>query len=402
MLRRSCTLTWELQVHFTRETFAAGNTVLARVLDGAGERRHRVLAVIDAGVLACTPRLPGHIARYAQRHRGRMQLVAPPFVVPGGEACKSDPRAVEAVCAQIERHGLCRQSFLLAIGGGAVLDAAGLAAALAHRGVRLIRMPTTVLAQNDAGVGVKNGINAFGRKNFLGTFAPPFAVVNDLEFLRTLDARDRRAGLAEAVKVALVRDREFFDLLWRERRRLAAGATGPLEETVVRCAELHLDHIVSRGDPFERGSSRPLDFGHWSAHALEELSAGALRHGEAVAIGIALDALYSVRSGLLGEPDGHRVLALLEDLGFALFDWALESLDVQAALARFQEHLGGERAIPLLRRPGEVLDVRAIDARRMRGCVAELARRHGAAAARAPAAARPGDGAAQRDALRAR
>jgi 3-dehydroquinate synthase len=375
VLRRRCSVAYELQVHFTRDAFAEDNPLLARILEGAGPRRHRVLAVIDSGVLACTPRLPGLMTRWAARHRGHLELVAPPLAVPGGEACKNDAGAVEQIRGWIAHHRLCRQSFVLAIGGGAVLDAAGFAAATAHRGVRLLRLPTTALAQNDAGVGVKNGINAFGRKNFLGTFAPPFAVVNDLEFLKTLDARDRRAGLAEAVKVALVKDRGFFDFLRRERTRLAAGAPGPYEEAVIRTAALHLDHIASRGDPFELGSSRPLDFGHWAAHALEELTDGALRHGEAVAIGIALDARYSCRTGLLDEIDCRRILELLEDLGFALFDWALEWMDVEAALARFQEHLGGERTIPLLRRAGEVTEVHQIDGELMRACIGELARR---------------------------
>ena len=93
---------------------------------------------------------------------------------------------------------------MVAIGGGAVLDAVGYAAATAHRGVRLIRVPTTVLSQDDSAVGVKNGINAFGKKNFVGSFAPPHAVLNDFDLLRTLQDRDWRAGISEAVKVALL------------------------------------------------------------------------------------------------------------------------------------------------------------------------------------------------------
>jgi 3-dehydroquinate synthase len=183
---------------------------------------------------------------------------------------------------QIDRH-----SFVIVVGGGAVLDVAGYAAAVVHRGVRLVRIPTTVLAQNDAGVGVKNGINAFGAKNFLGVFAPPFAVIDDSRFLSTLDPRDQVAGMAEAVKVAAIRDPVFFEWLVDHSDALASFELVHVERMIRRCAELHLAHIAGGGDPFETGNARPLDFGHWSAHKLEILTAHELRHGEAVAIGMA-------------------------------------------------------------------------------------------------------------------
>src|SRR6185312_16684743 len=158
--------------------------------------------------------------------------------------------------------------------------------------------PTTVLAQNDAGIGVKNGINAFGAKNMLGTFAAPFAVINDGRFLATLGERDRIAGMAEAVKVALVRDAKFFAWLRAAAPRLAAFDRDAVAQSIRRCAELHLAHIATGGDPFELGNARPLDFGHWAAHKLEVMTDHALRHGEAVALGMALDARYSVEAGL--------------------------------------------------------------------------------------------------------
>ena len=259
-----------------------------------------------------------------------------------------------------------------------MLDAAGYAAATAHRGVRLIRMPTTVLAQNDAGIGVKNSVNAFGRKNFLGTFAPPFAVINDAAFLETLPARDTRAGIAEAVKVALIRDRDFFDFLYKERDQLGRFAPAATEAMIKRCAELHLEHIAGAGDPFESGSSRPLDFGHWVAHKLEELSHSELRHGEAVAIGIALDSLYSHHLGRLGELDLYRILTLLEALGFSLYHPALSWLDVERALGDFREHLGGELSIPLLEGIGCKIEAHEIDVALMKQCIAQLAERAGA------------------------
>jgi 3-dehydroquinate synthase len=129
------------------------------------------------------------------------------------------------------------------IGGGAVLDAVGFATATFHRGVRHVRCPSTVLAQNDSGVGVKNGVNSFGLKNLLGVFAPPFAVINDSAFIDALPARDKRCGMAEAVKVALIRDREFFVWLERTADALARFEPNALDILIQHCAKLHMNQI---------------------------------------------------------------------------------------------------------------------------------------------------------------
>jgi 3-dehydroquinate synthase len=368
VIQQSFVVRYDYPVCFTRGALDPANPALRAVLERAGPGPHRVAPVVDSGVLDHAPGLPERLARYADAHRDVMQLVAAPLVLPGGEACKSDPRQLERLHRLVERHALCRHSFVLAIGGGAVLDAAGFAAATAHRGVRLVRMPTTVLAQNDAGIGVKNAVNVFGRKNFVGSFAPPFAVIDDFDFLATLPPRELRAGIAEAVKVALIRDADFFGRLRRRRHALAAFEPSSLEEMIVRCAELHLEHIRRGGDPFELGSARPLDFGHWAAHKLEELS-GDLRHGEAVAIGIALDSLYSQRVGLLGSAQAHAILTLLDELGFDLARPELERLDPGPALAHFREHLGGELCITLLEAIGRGVEVREVDAGVVRKCV---------------------------------
>jgi 3-dehydroquinate synthase len=354
---------------FTRNAFEPGNRTLRRVLLRAGAQRHRLLPVIDSGVLESDGRLVERLWRHADANGDLMEFVTAPLVVRGGEVCKSDPREVETLHSLVAEWGLCRHSFVLAIGGGAVLDAVGFAAATAHRGLRMIHMPTTVLAQNDAGIGVKNAINRHGRKNFLGTFAPPFAVINDFDFLKTLPERELRAGIAEAVKVALIKDRDFFDHLHRLRRRLAVFEQGPMEEMIVRCAELHLEHTRTSGDPFEIGSARPLDFGHWAAHELEELSRATLRHGEAVAIGIALDSLYSQRVGRIGEPELHAILTTLEEIGFELRHPALARLDVEEGLEHFREHLGGDLCITLLEEIGRGVEVSEVDPVLMRKCI---------------------------------
>lgn len=357
-------------VYFVSDLFGADFAELEALLAAdAEDGPHHVLFVVDDGVVAHHPQLLPALGRRADAAGGKWRMAGAPLVVPGGEQAKNDPALVTRIHDRIHEQGVCRHSYVVAIGGGAVLDLVGYAAATAHRGVRLIRVPTTVLAQNDSGVGVKNGINAYGKKNFIGTFAPPFAVFNDRSFLRTLDDRDWRAGTSEAVKVALIKDPAFFEWLEATAPKIAARDADAMRTLVVRCAELHLEHIRASGDPFEMGSSRPLDFGHWAAHKLEQLSGYRIRHGEAVAIGIALDCTYAYLEGLLAKSDWQRVLAVLERLGFDLFapellqqpDAAPESYAVFGGLEEFREHLGGQLTILLIEKIGRGTEVHAVD-----------------------------------------
>jgi 3-dehydroquinate synthase len=382
VLEQRIPITYRYGVHFTRGVLDPGNPLLADVLRGQ-PAPSRALVVLDGGLLPHRPGLAGHVADYARRHAGSFHLVCPPLLVPGGEAAKNDPELWPRVQAAMDAGGICRHSFVVAIGGGAVLDMAGFAAATAHRGVRLVRLPTTSLAQADSGVGVKCGVNAFGKKNFLGAFAPPWAVLNDLDFLTLLDDRDWRAGLAEAVKVALIKDAAFFAELERDALQLARRDMAAMERAVRRSAALHAAHIASCGDPFEMGSSRPLDFGHWSAHRLEHLSTFRLRHGEAVAIGVALDALYSCRAGLLPRPDCERVLSVLEALGFTLDAPELHENAAEPehprslfrGLTEFREHLGGQLTIMLLRHIGQGEEVHEVELPLYRGTLELLRQR---------------------------
>lgn len=365
-------------MYFTRDVFAATNPVLHEALTTAEPaRRHRVLALLDRGAATAWPSLAAEIVRYADAHADALALVAEPLVVDGGEPVKNDPRAVAALHLRLHDLGIDRHSFVLIVGGGALLDMAGYAAATTHRGVRVVRVPTTVLAQADSGVGVKNGINAFGKKNFVGTFAPPWAVLNDRRFLERLTARDRIAGTAEAVKVAVLLDPTFFAWLAEHADAVAAGEAEPLAVLIERTALLHLDHITRGGDPFELGSARPLDFGHWAAHKLEQISAFALRHGEAVAIGVALDVAYSAGVGLLSWPDARAVHDCLEYLGFQLFHEGLREPQLLDGLEEFREHLGGPLAIPLLRCIGSATVVHDMNAAQISVAIEHLAARHG-------------------------
>lgn len=213
-------------------------------------------------------------------------------------------------------------------------------------------------------MGVKNSINYFGKKNFLGTFAPPVAVFNDDQFLITLTDRDYRSGISEAIKVALIKDPAFFEWLENNAAALTARDMGTMKYLIKRCAELHLNHIASR-DPFEKGSSRPLDFGHWSAHKLEQLTNFGVLHGEAVAMGIALDTVYSNLSGRLADDDTHRAIHLIKKMGFEITHPLLEvnsdDSPILVGLQEFREHLGGQLTIMLLNHIGEGVEVHEID-----------------------------------------
>lgn len=370
---------YRFSVHFTNNVFDPANTTLIDTLARLeAERRHRCLVFVDDGVLAAFPALPERIAAYAEHHADRMSLVVAPVPVVGSEKIKSDLHFVEQLQQQLYDHRMDRHSYVIAIGGGAVLDAVGLVAATTHRGVRHIRIPTTVLSQNDSGVGVKNGVNLFGSKNFVGTFAPPFAVINDFAFIVGLPERDKIAGMAEAVKVALIRDGDFFTWLERHADDLAVFEPGAMRYMIRRCAELHMRQIAHGGDPFESGSARPLDYGHWSAHKLESLTRNHVRHGEAVAIGLAMDARYSVLRGMLAQGEEERIAVLLEHLGFRLWHPALEKRDRQGRLAvmdglrEFREHLGGDLTITLLESCGVGVEVHEIDDGLMTDAIAWL------------------------------
>ena len=361
VIHRSIRVAWELRVFFTEDVFAPENPVLRDVLADAAPRK--ALIVLEDSLAQALPQLELQIEKYFAAHAHTIQLVRSPLFLAGGERAKNSATLIGELHTHIHRHHLDRHSYLIAIGGGALLDVAGFAAATAHRGVRLVRIPTTTLSQADSGVGVKNGLNAFGQKNFIGTFTPPFAVINDFNFLTTLEPRDKRAGYVEAVKVACIRDATFFDELERDADKLAAFEPDAMKHLIRRCAELHLDHIATSGDPFEMGSARPLDFGHWAAHKLEQTSHFRISHGEAVAIGIALDVVYSRNLGMLDAAAAARILNLLEKLGFRLFTHELLNIDdashrtILSGLEEFREHLGGELTITLLNEIGYGVEV---------------------------------------------
>ena len=358
ILQQSFSVPFRYPVAFTENLFATSQPLFVETFPEG--QLARVFFVLDSGVVAHHPELISQIKVYVAAQSSRLALVGEPLVVAGGEACKNNPEAYQQVVEATNSFGIDRHSYLVALGGGAVLDMVGFAAAISHRGIRLVRIPTTVLSQNDYAVGVKNSINAFGKKNYLGTFTPPFAVLNDFTFLESLEDRDWRSGISEAVKVALIKDLDFFEWLEKEAAALARREMEPMKTHIIRSAQHHMTHIAG-ADPFEFGSSRPLDFGHWAAHKLEKLSDFRIRHGEAVAIGIALDSAYSYLQGRIDKADLIRIFKLFHTLGLALYASELHEEALLQGLKEFQEHLGGRLTIMVLDKLGKGVEVHEMD-----------------------------------------
>lgn len=378
---QSIDVNWEFPVVFTQDLFAPENAVLHTTLRRKeNHRKHRVIVYLDGHVASALPQLAERVARFFAAHSSDFELATAPITVPGGESSKNDFRLVEQLLTQLLEHRMDRQSFVIVIGGGAVLDAVGFAAALVHRGLRLVRVPTTFLAQNDAGVGVKNAVNFLG-KNAIGTFAPPFAVINDFDLLLPLPDRDWLSGVAEAFKVSIIRDRAFFEELCQTAPQYPARNFAAMQRLVTRCAELHLDHIRTNGDPFEYGTARPLDFGHWSAHKIELLTQFTVSHGEAVAAGVLLDSIYARYHGWLTDQELEAIDNGLRQSGFPLWSEAYDLRDasgerrVYDGLREFQEHLGGELCVTFPNHIGARFEVNTIDLRRMDAAIEELRQR---------------------------
>lgn len=232
-------------------------------------------------------------------------------LVPGrGESLKT-LGLVEKMIKAFLRRGVDRETTVVAVGGGALCDVTGLASSLYMRGLRLGLAPTTLLAQVDAAVGGKNGVNVGGYKNLAGTIRQPDFVLVDPRFLKTLPPREIRNGLAEVVKAAAIADLGLVRFLERN----ASSAIG-LDPTVIGrlvVRSLRIKVRIVESDELEAGPRRLLNFGHTLGHALER-GAG-FSHGEAVAVGMAAAARLSARLGTISRSDADRLIRLIGDLG---------------------------------------------------------------------------------------
>jgi len=352
-IQQKLTYSIEYPVAFTGNVFDPGNPVLAVTLDRLNENRvHRAMVFIDSNVADLLPQISQHVIQYFDAHAGDIELAEEPRVIPGGEIIKNDIEVVgPMISAMVDAH-LCRHSFVVIVGGGAVLDTVGFAASLVHRGIRTIRIPTTLLAQINAGLGFKTGINFEGRKNCAGSFAPPFAVINDSQFLFSLPERDWAAGVAEAFRLGLLHDAEFFEELCQLAGCLTERDSEAVQNIVRHGAYLFLSQLSRENDPLETGVGHPLDFGHWAAYKLEMMSECEIPHGEAVAMGMLIDARYATEQGWMTEAEFeklHTAFARLElPLWFAELDLvgADGNLELFQGIPEFQEHKGGTLTIP--------------------------------------------------------
>ena len=374
-IKQSFKVQYDYQLYFTSGLFALENPLFAKLISDYKEFEPvKLLFVLDDGVKNHHPKLIHQIKSYCDSNKDNLKYTDT-IVVQGGEQVKNSDTAIETVLKAINENKICRHSFVVVIGGGAVIDMVGYAAAIAHRGVKLIRIPTTVLSQNDSAVGVKNSVNAFKKKNFLGTFAPPYAIINDSDFLETLEQRDWISGISEAIKVALIKDEEFFQYIANHASALKNREMEPMQYVIYKCAEMHMHHIAQGGDPFESGSSRPLDFGHWAAHKMEFMTNYELRHGEAVAKGIALDVTYAQLIGLITESDLQHILDVMVEIGFDLSLPVSTTNEIESLLngiEEFREHLGGQLTITLISRLGVKHDVHTIDMKVMAEAIGKL------------------------------
>lgn len=375
MLEYSIPIIFRHRTFFTRDAFCADNGTLIDALDSESLCEKNILCIVEESVALEHP----YLTAQADVLLNNIAKEATIVTLTGGESSKNSSALVDHIHELVDTHHIDRHSFIVCVGGGAFLDAVGYGAATAHRGIRLVRMPSTTLAQCDSGVGVKNGINLFGKKNFSGSFAVPWAVVNDFSLLATQPQETRHIGLVEALKVGLIKDAAFVEFIANHVDELNAFDDATVEHVIQESARLHVEHIANGGDPFENGSSRPLDFGHWAAHKLEQMTNFEFSHAEAVAVGLTLDVLYSARSGMLDPATADRIIQLVADLNYPTCHPAM--LDRSAAtgeptvldgLREFREHLGGQLTVCMLTDIGTGVDVHEIDHALMDDCIHRL------------------------------
>jgi len=362
----SFSVQWNHRIFFTSDAFDKSSPLNAAIEELSPLK---ILAVIDKGIAEANSE---YIDKFLNWCNSNELVVPKPLLVRGGEETKNDLKSVEEVIERVQTDRICRKSCILVLGGGAVLDAVGFAASIAHRGIPLIRMPSTTLSQGDSGVGVKNGVNYFGKKNFIGVFDPPFAVINDVTLLSSLENIHWRSGLSEAIKVALVKDRKLFDFIEEHAGALNERSIKEMQYALEQSALLHLNHITQGGDPFEKKLARPLDFGHWAAHKLEQLSNYQLSHGDAVAIGLCIDVQCSVVLGHLDQSVAKRIITLLKKLGFPIYHQLCEQPELIEGIQEFREHLGGKLTLLMLKGIESTFDIHVLEPAVVRQAIANL------------------------------
>lgn len=271
------------------------------------------------------------------------------LAIPAGETSKSLAQ-LQNVLGFLERQQIDRGGCVIAVGGGTVGDVAGFAASVWQRGVRLVAVPTTLLAMVDSSIGGKTGVNGRRSKNAIGTFWQPSAVISDLAYLETLPSASYRDAFAEVVKYAVAMDRGLFDLLQRNAPRLLDGDTTMLERVVFRCvADKAL--IVAK-DERDRGPRAILNYGHTVGHALEAATGFRVPHGRAVAFGMRVAARISLAMDLTSKRLVESQDALLDTFGLPDRPPRVDPKRVLAAIALDKKARRGKVAWVMPRRIG--------------------------------------------------
>ena len=364
----------EYSVKFTRDIFGDGNGLLAETLGADGKNEPQVLLAADRAVVEKTPGLGLKIGKYF-KDRG-IKLAAKPYVVNGGEINKTNGMTtVRQITEVLADSGIGRDGFLIVIGGGAMIDAAGYAAATFNRGTRIVRVPTTLLMQCAGACLPSAGTNILNRKDASSVFTVPFASIVDFDFLKTLSAGQRGEGAAEAVKIAAAADAKFLAWIGENAQGISEGDDAALEELVRRSAALHVQALAKGKGATLRDAVRILESGLWSAHRIEALGRFRIPHGAALATGLCIDAAYSVAKGLVPEEDADLVGETLAKCG------ALNGIeriapilertdDILRGIEEFRQHTGG---LPLFPGPlGKAVPVESVDMERMKTIIQDL------------------------------
>lgn len=281
------------------------------------------------------------------------------LTVPDGEASKSLSVYGE-LCEGMAAAGLDRGSTVFALGGGVVGDLAGFAAATYMRGIDLVHLPTSLLAQVDSSVGGKTAIDLSAGKNLIGAFHQPRAVFADVEALHTLPEAEVRSGLGEIIKHACCFDAEMFDFMAASRKAVLRGDRAAREYLVARNCQIKAEVVAE--DPTEQGVRAVLNYGHTVGHALERAAPQwGLRHGEVVGIGMVAESRLAVHLGIAAEETAKRQRELIEAYGLPTVATGVDADEAAAALRRDKKIVGGRLRLPLVPEIGSFVIVEDVD-----------------------------------------
>ncbi len=322
------------------------------------------LIAASLGVRRCIVITDENVAQHALPRLPQMLCTVPPIILPAGEAAKSFA-TLELLCSKILEMGIDRKTILVALGGGVIGDLVGFAASILLRGLDFVQIPTSLLAQVDSSVGGKTGINLPLGKNLVGAFHQPRLVLCDMTALKTLPARELRAGYAEVLKYGLIADAQFFDWCDSNLSGLLAMEPELLPKAVQRSVQ-HKANIVAADETETKDLRALLNLGHTFGHALEAeaLYDGRLVHGEAVALGCCLAFDLSVRLRFCMPEAAQRVRAHMENAGlpFQLKPFGFAAEKLLQHMRRDKKTENGQLTFILVKGIGQAFVARNIEA----------------------------------------